>query len=165
MSKLLNNADLTGETPKVEMEAGDRIKPDGWAVAGKLLGSDWSEADWRLDPGGAPPLRAGRQRQLVRSDDSVRRSVHWARCPSRNRVGAGRPRERNQPRLAVAGACEGHMTGPAIPCEAKRYGGVERAYIRDLIIDIRCAERDGLPEYADRCRRLLSKAWPKRCSP
>lgn len=29
--------------------------------------------------------------------------------------------------------------------------------ILDLISDAECAERDGLPEYAEKCRRMLDK--------
>ena len=39
---------------------------------------------------------------------------------------------------------------------------LERAYIRDLIVDIRCAERDGLPEYANKCRKELEEVWRTR---
>lgn len=34
--------------------------------------------------------------------------------------------------------------------------------IQDLIADIRCADRDGLPKYAAECRRELAKLWPQR---
>lgn len=34
--------------------------------------------------------------------------------------------------------------------------------LRDLISDIRCAERDKMPKYADKCRRDLKKVFPLR---
>lgn len=36
-------------------------------------------------------------------------------------------------------------------------GELRAAEIADLETDIRCAERDGLPEYAAECRALLTK--------
>lgn len=34
--------------------------------------------------------------------------------------------------------------------------------IRDLISDVRSAERDNMPEYAEKCRLDLAKIWPLR---
>ena len=34
--------------------------------------------------------------------------------------------------------------------------------IRDLISDVRCAERDNMPEYAAKCQRELAVVWPLR---
>ena len=39
------------------------------------------------------------------------------------------------------------------------------AYIRDLVSDIRCAIRDGLPGYADECRKELAGLWTTRHNP
>lgn len=40
-----------------------------------------------------------------------------------------------------------------------------RDIIRDLIVDVRCAERDGLSEYAAKCRADLRKVLPTRHAP
>lgn len=40
-----------------------------------------------------------------------------------------------------------------------------RDIIRDLIIDVRCAERDGLPDYASKCRADLARIIPTRHAP
>jgi len=37
-----------------------------------------------------------------------------------------------------------------------------RNIIRDLISDVRCAERDNLPEYAYKCRQDIKKLFPLR---
>lgn len=37
-----------------------------------------------------------------------------------------------------------------------------REILLDLIIDIRCAERDGFPGYAAMCRQQLRTLWPYR---
>lgn len=40
-----------------------------------------------------------------------------------------------------------------------------REYLRDLIVDVRCAERDGLPDYAKACREKIRALWPTRHTP
>ena len=40
-----------------------------------------------------------------------------------------------------------------------------RDNIRDLVVDVRCAMRDGLPDYADRCREAIRVYWRKRHNP
>ena len=40
-----------------------------------------------------------------------------------------------------------------------------RDYLRDLIVDIRCAKRDGLTQYAADCTAKLQKLWSARHSP
>ena len=37
-----------------------------------------------------------------------------------------------------------------------------KARIADLETDIRCAERDGLPDYAEACKRLLAELKASR---
>ena len=37
-----------------------------------------------------------------------------------------------------------------------------REIILDLIVDIRCAERDGQPEYAEQCRRQVRAFFKAR---
>jgi hypothetical protein len=37
-----------------------------------------------------------------------------------------------------------------------------RDYLRDLIVDIRCARRDGLPLYAEECEAKFRAVWPQR---
>jgi len=39
-----------------------------------------------------------------------------------------------------------------------------RMIIRDLIADVRCAERDNLPEYAEQCRQDIKRLFPLRHS-
>ncbi len=34
--------------------------------------------------------------------------------------------------------------------------------LRDLAVDIRCARRDGLPGYAEDCRREFRRVWALR---
>jgi len=34
--------------------------------------------------------------------------------------------------------------------------------IKDLISDVRAAKRDGLPLYAEKCKRDIAKIWPFR---
>ncbi len=34
---------------------------------------------------------------------------------------------------------------------------LDSAALQDLIVDAECAERDGLPEYAAKCRALIAK--------
>lgn len=34
--------------------------------------------------------------------------------------------------------------------------------IRDLVVDVRCAERDGLAEYATLCRQDIQRLWARR---
>jgi hypothetical protein len=41
---------------------------------------------------------------------------------------------------------------------------LRNAYLRDLISDIRCADRDRMPEYRDKCKAELAKLWSKRHS-
>ena len=35
-------------------------------------------------------------------------------------------------------------------------------YMRDLIVDIRCARRDNMPEYADKCINEFRVLWASR---
>ena len=37
-----------------------------------------------------------------------------------------------------------------------------RAIIRDLVVDVRCAERDGMPEYAEKCRQQIATLYYNR---
>ena len=37
-----------------------------------------------------------------------------------------------------------------------------RDALRDLVADIRCAERDGLQAYSDKCRSELAALWAGR---
>jgi hypothetical protein len=37
-----------------------------------------------------------------------------------------------------------------------------RFYLQDLVIDIRCARRDGLSDYADKCLAELRSLWASR---
>ena len=37
-----------------------------------------------------------------------------------------------------------------------------RDSLRDLVVDVRCAERDGLPDYAAKCRADIARIWPLR---
>lgn len=39
-----------------------------------------------------------------------------------------------------------------------------RDYIKDLIIDIRCAKRDGMPKYEEKCKAELARIFPLRNS-
>jgi hypothetical protein len=44
------------------------------------------------------------------------------------------------------------------------YTKAELAYasLRDLVTDIRCARRDGLPDYAIKCVAEFRALWPRR---
>ena len=42
---------------------------------------------------------------------------------------------------------------------------LQHDYMRDLIVEVRCAERDGLHEYAQKCRDSLRRLWKTRHSP
>ena len=37
-----------------------------------------------------------------------------------------------------------------------------RFYLQDLIVDIRCARRDGLHKYASKCEGEFRALWPTR---
>jgi hypothetical protein len=41
-------------------------------------------------------------------------------------------------------------------------GRLVREILRDLVTDVRCAERDGLPEYAAKCRREIAILYAMR---
>ncbi len=50
------------------------------------------------------------------------------------------------------------MSGPNRPSDAS----LARDYLRDLAVDIRCARRDGLAEYAQKVAAEFRSLWPSR---
>jgi hypothetical protein len=41
-------------------------------------------------------------------------------------------------------------------------GQMARFYLQDLVVDIRCARRDGLSEYAEKCAQEFRSLWSGR---